>query len=104
MPSHFKKDFQYYKFCLYGFFKNLRFFDVFLMLFFLEKGISYVEIGILYSAREIAILTMEIPSGVISDALGRRKTLIGSIQKAIQTLYFILIRLRMLIYYLFMVL
>ncbi len=48
------------------------------MLFFLEKGISYVEIGILYSAREIAILTMEIPSGVISDALGRRKTLIGS--------------------------
>lgn len=37
-----------------------------------------MEIGILYSAREIAILTMEIPSGVISDALGRRKTLIGS--------------------------
>ncbi len=78
MQSHFKKDLQYYKFCLYGFFKNLRFFDVFLMLFFLEKGISYVEIGILYSVREIAILTMEIPSGVISDAFGRRKTLIGS--------------------------
>jgi MFS family permease len=78
MQANFKKDLQYYKFCFYGFFKNLRFFDAFIMLFFLEKGISFVEIGILYSAREIAIITMEIPSGVISDALGRRKTLIAS--------------------------
>ncbi|MFK5856069.1 MAG: MFS transporter [Bacteroidota bacterium] len=78
MQSRFKKDLQYYKFCFYGFFKNLRFFDAFLMLFFLEKGISFVEIGILYSAREIAIMIMEIPSGVISDALGRRRTLIVS--------------------------
>jgi len=48
------------------------------MLFFIDKGISFLEIGILYSTREIAILIMEIPSGVISDALGRRKTLIAS--------------------------
>ena len=48
------------------------------MLFFLGKGINFLEIGILYSAREITILIMEIPSGVISDALGRRKTLIIS--------------------------
>lgn len=48
------------------------------MLFFLEKGIGFLEIGILYSAREISILIMEIPSGVISDTLGRRKTLIVS--------------------------
>ncbi len=74
----YKKDLQYYKFCLYGFFKNLRFFDAFLMLFFIEKGISFLEIGILYSTREIIILIMEIPSGVISDTLGRRKTLIIS--------------------------
>lgn len=78
MQLTFKKDLQYYKFCFYGFFKNLRFFDAFLMLFFLEKGIDFLEIGILYSAREIVILIMEIPSGVISDALGRRKTLIVS--------------------------
>jgi len=48
------------------------------MLFFIEKGINFLEIGILYSAREIAIIIMEIPSGIISDALGRRKTLIAS--------------------------
>lgn len=78
MQSPFKKDLQYYKFCLYGFFKNLRFFDAFLMLFFLEKEIDFLEIGILYSTREIVILIMEIPSGVISDALGRRKILIVS--------------------------
>lgn len=78
MQKQFEKDIQYYKFCLYGFFKNLRFFDAFLMLFFLEKGIDFLQIGLLYSIREIIILVTEIPSGVISDALGRRKTLIVS--------------------------
>lgn len=78
MQTAFKKDLQYYKFCMYGFFKNLRFFDAFLMLFFLGRGIDFLEIGILYSIREIVILVMEIPSGAISDTLGRRKTLIVS--------------------------
>ena len=78
MQNKFKKDIQYYKFCLYGFFKNLRFFDAFLMLFFLEKGLDFLQIGILYSIREVIISIIEIPSGVISDALGRRKTLIVS--------------------------
>ncbi len=72
------RDIQYYKFCLYGFFKNLRFFDAFLVLFLLEKGIGYFEIGLLYSVREIVIMIIEIPSGFIADALGRRKTLISS--------------------------
>ncbi len=31
----FNKDLQFYKFCAYGFLKNLRFFEPFLMLFFL---------------------------------------------------------------------
>jgi len=78
MHQGFKKDLQYYKFCFYGFFKNLRFFDAFLMLFFLDKGINFLEIGILYSVREIIIMVLEIPSGVISDMLGRRRTLIVS--------------------------
>lgn len=76
MENKFKKDLQYYKFGLYGFFKNLSFFDSFLILFFLEKGLLFVAIGVLYSIREIAIAIMEIPSGVIADALGRRRTLI----------------------------
>lgn len=78
LEKPFKKNGQYYKFCFYGFFKNLRFFDAFLILFFIEKGLSFLEIGVLYSLREIAIIILEIPSGVVADALGRRKTLIMS--------------------------
>jgi len=72
------KDKQYYKFCIYGFLKNLRFFEPFLLLFFYSKGISFLQIGILYAIREIAINVFEIPSGIIADALGRRKTLASS--------------------------
>jgi MFS family permease len=76
--ENFKKNLQYYKFCFYGFFKNLRFFEAFLILFFLENGLNFLEIGILYSIREIVIVLMEIPSGLIADTLGRRKTLVAS--------------------------
>ncbi len=78
MPARFKKDIQYYKFCLYGFLKNQRFFDPFLMLFFLEKNLSYIQIGTLYSIRMIIRAILEIPSGIIADALGRRRTMIFS--------------------------
>ncbi len=78
MPSNFIKDVQYYRFCLYGFFKNLRFFEVFLILFFLEKGLSFFAIGTLYAAREITVNLFEIPSGVIADSFGRRRTMILS--------------------------
>jgi len=69
------KDKQYFKFCLYGFLKNLRFFEPFLIIFFLQKDLSYLEIGTLYAIREIAINLFEIPSGIIADAFGRRLTL-----------------------------
>lgn len=75
MKSKIVKNKQYYKFCLYGFFKNLRFFDAFLLVFFLSKGISYWQIGIIYSIREITRNILEIPSGIISDILGRRTSL-----------------------------
>ena len=72
----FKKDKQYYKFSFYGFFKNLRLFDPFLLLFFIDRGISYTEVGILYAFRELVINLFEIVSGVIADALGRKKAMI----------------------------
>ena len=72
------KDKQYYKFCTYGFLKNLRFFEPFFIIYFMSKGISFVEIGILYAVREIAINFFEIPSGIIADSLGRRITLASS--------------------------
>ena len=76
--SSFTKNKQYYKFCLYGFLKNLRFFDAFFILFLLEKGLSYTQIGSLYAIREIFINVFEIPSGIIADTYGRKNSLIAS--------------------------
>ena len=78
MSGTIERDRQYYKFGLYGFLKNLRFYESFLILFFLEKGIDYLKIGFLYSIREITIILLEIPSGLIADVLGRKKTLMAS--------------------------
>ena len=75
MPVQFQKDLQYVKFCAYGFLKNLDFFDPFLILFFRSKGLSFVEIGSLYAFREIIINIFEIPTGMLADTLGRRRTL-----------------------------
>ncbi len=78
MENKFRKDLQYFKFCAYGFLKNLRFFEPFLILFYLEKGLNYTQIGSLYAINEVIRNIFEIPAGIISDALGRRKTLIFS--------------------------
>ncbi len=71
----FDKNRQYFKFCLYGFLKNLQFFAPFMLLIFLSKGLSYIEIGTLYAAREISINILEIPSGLLADSMGRRMTM-----------------------------
>ncbi|TAJ11966.1 MFS transporter [Marinilabiliaceae bacterium JC017] len=73
-----QKDTQYYKFCAYGFLKNLRFFDPFLILFFLDKGMSYFQIGTLYAIREITVNLFEIPSGFMADVLGRKRVMVVS--------------------------
>lgn len=78
MAATFKKNLMYYKFCLYGFLKNLNFFEPFLILFFLEKNFSYLQIGILYSVQSISTNILEIPTGIMADAAGRRRTMIFS--------------------------
>lgn len=75
---NFNKDTQYYKFCFYGFFKNLRLFDPFLLLYFVNEGISYSQIGILYAFREVIINLFEIISGVIADVVGRKNAMIAA--------------------------
>ena len=77
MPT-FEKNLQYARFCAYGFLKNLRFFDAFLLLFFLENGFSYSQIGVLYATREITTNLMEVPSGIIADSYGRKTSLLGA--------------------------
>jgi len=72
------KDKQFYKFAAYGFLKNLRFFDPFIVLFFREMGMSFLQIGTLFSVREIATNLLEVPTGVVADAYGRRRSMIFS--------------------------
>ncbi len=65
-----------FKFCAYGFLKNLQFFEPFLYLFFLARGLSFTQIGVLISVRAITVYVMEIPTGIIADVTGRRRAMI----------------------------
>lgn len=76
--SRFPRDLQYFKFSAYGFLKNLRFFEPFMVLFLLDQGVSFLQVGTLYAIREIAVNVLEIPTGAVADALGRRRTMIAS--------------------------
>ena len=60
---------------MYGFLKNLRFFDAFFILFLVEKGISFTQIGLLYAVREIITNLFELPSGILADTFGRKRAL-----------------------------
>jgi len=72
-------DFMITRFSLYGFLKNLRFFEPFFLLFLREKGLSFFEIGFLFSFREICINIMEIPSGALADLYGRKTVMLISL-------------------------
>jgi MFS family permease len=76
MGARVKKDTMFPRFALYGFLKNLRFFDPFIILIFREGGLSFLQIGVLYSIRDLATNVLEIPTGVFADAFGRRKSMI----------------------------
>ncbi len=66
-----------WKFSMYGFLKNLRFFEPFLYLFFLSRGLSFFHIGLLIGIRELTLLLMEVPTGVVADVLGKRRTMVS---------------------------
>lgn len=63
---------------MYGFLKNLRFFDPFIILFFRSAGLSFLQIGFLYSINEIIIQVTEIPSGMVADTIGRKRAMVFS--------------------------
>lgn len=67
---------QIFRFSLYGFLKNQQYYDPFIVLVFLEKGLSFFMIGLLIGFREICINIMEIPSGAMADMFGRRRSMI----------------------------
>lgn len=72
------KDLQYYKFCLNCFFHSLKFYQPILLLFLKQAGLSYTQIGFLYSIKEISQNSMEIPSSLIADTYGRKFILISA--------------------------
>ncbi len=69
---------QILKFSVYGFLKNLRFFDPYLYLYFIESGLEYTQIGFLLTVRELVIYIFEVPSGVLADRFGKKTELIIS--------------------------
>lgn len=73
-----KKDSMFFKFSAYGFLKNLKFFEPFILLIFRSYGLTFLQIGILYSIRDIATNLLEIPTGIAADAFGRRRAMVSA--------------------------
>lgn len=71
-----KKDKQIWKFCFYGFFKNLKFFEPYLLIYLLGMGLNLFQIGVLLSIREGITYVFEVPSGIIADHYGKKKELL----------------------------
>jgi MFS family permease len=74
----FIRDKQFYKFSAYGFLKNLRFFEPFIILYFREIGFSFLDIGILFAIREISTVFLEVPTGFVADIGGRKTSMVFS--------------------------
>ena len=63
-----------HRFYAYGFLKNLKFFEPFILLFFTQaKGLSFTEFGVLIGIREVSVAILEIPTGIVADVTGRRR-------------------------------
>jgi MFS family permease len=67
-----------FRFSLYGFLKNQKYYEPFILLAFLQMGLTYTLIGLLIAFRELMVNLMEIPSGAIADVWGRRRSMIVS--------------------------
>lgn len=67
-----------HRFSLYGFLKNQRYFESFLVLAMLEAELTFTHVGLLIALRESVTTLLEIPSGAIADVLGRRRSMVVS--------------------------
>jgi len=71
-----KQDLQIKKFCMYGFFKNLKFFEPYLLVYLSVAGLNLFQIGILISVRAAITIIFEVPSALIADFYGKKKELL----------------------------
>ncbi|TPV92373.1 MAG: MFS transporter [Myxococcales bacterium FL481] len=67
-----------FRFSLYGLLKNQRYFEPFFALALLERGLSFAQIGVLIAIREGCLHALEVLSGAIADAYGRRLCMVAS--------------------------
>lgn len=66
------------RFSLYGFLKNQRYFEPFMMLFLLGGGSGFATVGLLIGFRELCVNAFNLPAGAIADLYGRRRCLLAS--------------------------
>lgn len=72
------------KLYLFTFFRSFTVFASVSVAFYNSNGLSYFEIMLLQSVYAVAIAVLEVPSGMLSDMIGRKKTLVvGSLAFAI---------------------
>lgn len=64
------------KLYLFTFFRSLTFFSAVSVAFYCDNGLSYFQIMVLQTIYGIATAIMELPSGILSDVVGRKITLI----------------------------
>lgn len=65
------------KFRFYGFFKNLKFFEPYLLIILLSWGYSLTQIGLFVMVQQIVTYIFEIPSGIIADKFGKKSELLA---------------------------
>jgi hypothetical protein len=64
-----------YRFCLYGFLKNLKFFEPFIITVLLTWGLTLTNVGCLIAVEKGVAYTCGLPAGWLADRFGLRKTL-----------------------------
>lgn len=67
-----------FRFSLYGFLKNQRYFEPFLVLSLLDRGLSFFQIGVAMGVQQVVSNLMEVPTGALADVYGRRRCMIAS--------------------------
>lgn len=65
-----------FRFSLYGFLKNQTYFEPFFLLVLRGHGLSFFEIGLLFSFRQLCVNLFGIPAGFAADLFGRRRSLL----------------------------
>lgn len=71
-----RRDPLLWRFSLYGFLKNQQYYEPFFLLVLRDKGLTFLQIGLLFAFREAWVNVLGIPAGFLADMRGRRTSLV----------------------------